>query len=131
MLTKGEVMERLNKVQLGLNFHPEEKKQYKDLLHKYIYLFVFSYKDLREVTMEQHKIELLPNAKLIKAKQGRWYPRYTTMVKEELDKLLEVGFIKPVETIEWVSPVILALKNNGKLKVCVNYKALNKVTKKD
>jgi len=53
------------------------------------------------------------------------------MVKEELDKLLEVGFIKPVETTEWVSPVVLTLKKNGKLRVCVNYKALNKVTKKD
>jgi len=81
--------------------------------------------------MEQHKIELLPNAKPIKAEQGRWNPRYTTMVKEELDKLLEAGFIRPVETIEWVSPVVLALKKNGKLRVCVNYKTLNKVTKKD
>jgi hypothetical protein len=53
------------------------------------------------------------------------------MVKEELDKLLEARFIRPVETIEWVSPMLLALKKNGKLKVCVNYKALNKVTKKD
>jgi len=53
------------------------------------------------------------------------------MVKEEFDKLLEVGFIRPMETIEWVSPVVLALKRNGKLKVCVNYKALNKVIKKD
>jgi hypothetical protein len=53
------------------------------------------------------------------------------MVKEELDKLLEAGFIRPVETTEWVSPVVLALKKNGKLRVCVNYKALNKVTKKD
>jgi hypothetical protein len=52
------------------------------------------------------------------------------MVKEEFDKLLEAGFIRPVETTEWVSPVALALKKNGKLKVCVNYKALNKVTKK-
>jgi len=56
--------------------------------------------------MEQHKIELLPNAKPIRAKQGRWNPRYTTMVKEELDKLLEAGFIKHVETTEWVSPVV-------------------------
>jgi hypothetical protein len=48
--------------------------------------------------MKQHKIELLPNAKLIKAKQGRWNPRYTAMVKEELDKLLEAGFIRHVET---------------------------------
>jgi hypothetical protein len=76
--------------------------------------------------MEQHKIELLPNAKSIRAKQGRWNPRYTAMVKEELDKLLEAGFIRPVETTEWVSPMVLALKKNGKLKVCVNYKALNK-----
>jgi hypothetical protein len=53
------------------------------------------------------------------------------MVKEELDKLLEAGFIKPVETTKWVSPMVLTLKKNGKLRVCVNYKSLNKVTKKD
>jgi len=52
------------------------------------------------------------------------------MVKEELDKLLEAGF-RLVETTEWVSPLVLTLKKNGKLRVCVNYKALNKVTKKD
>jgi len=58
----------------------EERKKYEDLLRKYIHLFAFNYKDLREVTMEQHKIELLPNAKPIRAKQGRWNPKYTTMV---------------------------------------------------
>jgi hypothetical protein len=131
VLTKREVMEWLSKIQLGPVLHPEERKQYEDLLHKYIHLFVFSYKDLREVTMEQHKIELLPNVKPIKAKQGRWNPRYTAMVKEELDKLLETGFIRPVETTEWVSLMVLALKKNDKLRVCVNYKVLNKVTKKD
>ncbi len=131
MLIEGEVVEWLSKIQLGPNLHPEKRKQYEDLLRKYIHLFAFSYKDLREVTMEQHKIELLPNAKLIKAKQGRWNPRYMAMVKEKFDKLLEAGFIKPVEITEWVSPVVLALKNNGKLRVCVNYKVLNKVTKKD
>jgi hypothetical protein len=36
-----------------------------------------------------------------------------------------------METTEWVSPVVLALKKNGKLRVCVNYKVLNKVIKKD
>ncbi len=52
-------------------------------------------------------------------------------MKEELDKLLEVRFIKLVETTEWVFLMVLALKKNGKLRVCVNYKGLNKVTKKD
>jgi hypothetical protein len=53
------------------------------------------------------------------------------MVKEELNKLLEARFIRLVETTKWVSPIVLALKKNGKLRVCVNYKVLKKVTKKD
>ncbi len=124
-------MEQVNKIQLKLDLHPKERRQYEDLLCKYVLLFIFSYKDLREVTMEQHNFELLPNAKPIKTKQGRWNPRYIIMVKEELDKLLETRFIRRVETSEWVSPVVLALKKNGKLRVRVNYKTLNKVTKKD
>jgi hypothetical protein len=80
--------------------------------------------------MEQHKIELLPNAKPFKTKQGRWNPKYITMVKEKLDRLLEAGFIRLVETTKWVSPMELVLKKNGKLRVWVNYKLLNKITKK-
>jgi hypothetical protein len=53
------------------------------------------------------------------------------MVKEEFDRLLEPGFIRLAERTKWVSLVVLALKKNGKLNVCVNYKALNKVTKED
>jgi len=131
VLTEGEVMEWLSKIQLGPDLHPKERKQYEGLQHKYIHLFGFNYKNFREIPMEQHKIKLLTNAKPIKTKQRRWNSRYMTMVKEELHKLLEAGFIRPMETIKWVYPVVLALKKNGKLRVCVNYKALNKVTKKD
>ncbi len=53
------------------------------------------------------------------------------MVEEELDKLLEAKFIKLVETTELVSLMVLALKKNGKRRLCVNNKDLNKVTKKD
>jgi hypothetical protein len=48
------------------------------------------------------------------------------MVKEKLNKLLKARFTRLVETIKWVSPMVLALKKNGKLRVCVNYKVTNK-----
>jgi hypothetical protein len=131
VLIEGKIMEWVSKIQLGLDLCPKEKRQYENLLHKYIHLFVFSYKDFREVTVHQHKIELLLNAKLVMTKQGRWNPKYSTMVKEEFNKLLEARFIEVVEITEWVSPVVLTLKKNGKLRVCVNYKVLNKVIKKD
>jgi hypothetical protein len=52
VLTEGKIMEHVSKVQLGPDFRPKERRQYEDLLRKYIHLFVFSYKDLMKVTME-------------------------------------------------------------------------------
>ena len=53
------------------------------------------------------------------------------IVKEELHKLLDVAFIYPISDSEWVSPLVLVLKKNGKWRICVDYWELNKATKKD
>jgi hypothetical protein len=53
------------------------------------------------------------------------------MVKAELERLLEAGFIAPVDTADWVSPMVLVKKKNGKIRICVDYRALNKQTQKD
>jgi hypothetical protein len=45
-------VERVSKIQLGPDLCLEEIKQYEDLLHKYIHLFAFNYKDFREITMD-------------------------------------------------------------------------------
>jgi len=42
-------MERVTKIQLGPDLYPKERRQYEDLLHKYIHLFTFGYKDLWEI----------------------------------------------------------------------------------
>jgi hypothetical protein len=47
---------------------------------------------------------------LIKTKQRRWNPKYITMVKEELIKLLKAKFIRPMEITECVSLVVLIEK---------------------
>ena len=36
-----------------------------------------------------------------------------------------------MEDLEWVSPVVVTPKKNGKWRVCVDYKPLNVVTKRD
>jgi len=52
-------------------------------------------------------------------------------VKEELQKLLDTRFIYPISDSEWVSPLVLFPKKNGKWRICVDYRELNKATKKD
>ncbi len=56
---------------------------------------------------------------------------YVTAVKHDIDKLLTVGFIQPIEEATWLSPIMVVPKKNGKLRICVDFKKLNKATKKD
>ncbi|WVZ53112.1 hypothetical protein U9M48_004098 [Paspalum notatum var. saurae] len=52
-------------------------------------------------------------------------------VKKNIDELLEKGFIQP-STSPWASPVLLVEKKDTKDKrMCVDYRALNKVTVKN
>lgn len=53
------------------------------------------------------------------------------VVKEEQQKLLNVGFIYPILDSRWVSSLVVVPKKNGKWNICVDYRALNKATKKD
>ena len=50
---------------------------------------------------------------------------------KEVDWLLKAGFIFVVEDSEWVSPVVVIPKKNGKWRVCIDYKPLNAATKRD
>jgi hypothetical protein len=58
-------------------------------------------------------------------------PNIKEIVKEELQKLFNAGFIYPISDSEWVSPLVIMPKTNGKWRVCVDYRALNKATQKD
>jgi hypothetical protein len=52
-------------------------------------------------------------------------------MKQDIDKLLAIGFIKPVEKVTWLSPIMVVPKKNRKLKFCVDFKKLNGITKRD
>ena len=58
-------------------------------------------------------------------------PNIKEFVKEELQKLLNAIFIYHISDSEWVSPLVIVPKKNGKWRVCADYRALNKATQKD
>ncbi len=58
-------------------------------------------------------------------------PNYVTIIKYDIDKLFVASFIKLVEDISWLSPIVLVLNKNKKLRICVDFKVLNVVIKKD
>jgi hypothetical protein len=48
-------------------------------------------------------------------------PNYVTTIKQDIDKLLAVGFIEFVEGATWLSPIIVP-KKNGKLNICIDFR---------
>jgi hypothetical protein len=52
-------------------------------------------------------------------------------VKEEVDWLLQAGFIQPCRYADWVSNVVPVEKNMGKIRICVDFRNLNRATPKD
>jgi hypothetical protein len=71
------------------------------------------------------------NARPIKQRQDKMNPNYVLKVKEDLDKLLDAGFIYQIEITQSLSPLVVVPRKNDKLKICVNYQKLNAQTKKD
>jgi hypothetical protein len=57
--------------------------------------------------------------------------KFALKVREDLDKLLDIGFIYPIETTQWLSPLVIVPKKNGKLQIYVDCHKLNVQTKKD
>ena len=55
-------------------------------------------------------------------------PNYVAPIKEEIDNLLNAGFIWPIKQATWLSLIVVVQKKNGKIHVCVDYRKLNVVT---
>jgi hypothetical protein len=53
-------------------------------------------------------------------------------VKEEVDRLLQAGFIQPCRYAEWISNIVpIENKNTRKIRICIDFRNLNKATTKD
>lgn len=98
-------------IKMGAQLTREEVAKYKELVLEFRDIFAWSYKDLKGIPPEivQHTIPLLPNVQPVRQKERRMNPRLQLIVKAELEKLLEAGFIKPVEITDWDAKLNAAL----------------------
>ena len=73
----------------------------------------------------------MPHSRPVKQKLRRLHPRWSLQVKEEIQKQLIVGFLSVVEYPEWLANVVPVPKKENKVRVCVNFRDLNKASPKD
>jgi hypothetical protein len=71
------------------------------------------------------KIPLKPGAKPIQHRPYRLNPRYKEKVKDEIDKMIDVGIIEPVEESEWIIPMVVQENKTEGIQICMVLRKLN------
>ena len=127
------VPDKPREIRIGSSLSPNERSGLIDLLRSYLDVFAWSYEDMPSLdsTIVQHHLPILPYARPVKQKLRRLHPRSSLQVKEEIQKQLSVGFLSVVEYPEWLANVVPVPKNDGKVRVCVDFQDLNKTSPKD
>ncbi|KAD4384676.1 hypothetical protein E3N88_24844 [Mikania micrantha] len=78
----------------------------------------------------EFRIDLIPGAKPIARAPYHLAPSELQELMTQLQDLLDKGFIRP-SISPWGAPVLFVKKKDGSLRMCIDYRELNKVTVKN
>jgi hypothetical protein len=120
-------------VHIGASCSSDEIQTYKALFQEFHYVFVWSYEEMPGIDPDivVHEIKTYPDDKPIRQRLPLVHPRKSTAIKLEVEKLLKDDFVYPVALTDWVSNLVLVMKKQGMIHVCVDYMDIKKDCPKD
>uniref|UniRef100_A0A2N9HFP0 Uncharacterized protein n=1 Tax=Fagus sylvatica TaxID=28930 RepID=A0A2N9HFP0_FAGSY len=125
--------EEPREVKIGTRSTTEQKEALIALLREFHEIFAWSYQDMPglDTDIVVHKIPLKPECKPVKQALRRMKPEVILKIKEEVEKQLKAGFLSTVTYSDWVANIVPVPKKDGKVRMCVDYRDLNRASPKD
>ncbi|GKU93606.1 hypothetical protein SLEP1_g7183 [Rubroshorea leprosula] len=120
-------------VKIGTKLTKEERGELLEFLRVNQDVFVWTTDEMPGVPAELtvHKLSTDPTRRPVVQKRRLFGPEKQAAIDEEIQKLLQAGFIRRVEYSEWVSNPVLVKKPNGKWRMCIDFTNLNDACPKD
>ena len=119
-----------DEIKIGEELTPQQARKLRQLLWEEKDIFAFTPEQLGKCGTVMFDIRLKSDAKPIAQRAYRMSPKEKEILKAEIEKMQELGLIKP-SCSEWASPCVLVPKKDATHRLTLNYKKLNAVTAKD
>ena len=124
-LTKYDLESILHRAKPGTNESSYAK--FAQLLRDFSVFFSKDEWDIGKRELVQHRIQVYPGSTTVKLPNRQMPMHFKTDLREKLDKFLEHELIEPCHS-PYSAPAILVPRKNGKLRLVINYRQLNKQT---
>jgi len=120
-------------LKIGKIYSAEDRRAFIALCQEFENAFAWDYSDLKgfDPHIAQHTIELEPNTKPVRQKQRPLNPKLEPLMIKELTKLIKRKIIFLIKHTSWVSNLVPVRKKNGEIRLCVNFRDLNRASLKD
>ena len=57
--------------------------------------------------------------------------KLASQIQKELQKMVDTGIIAPIRYSSWMSNLVVVRKKNGDIRICIDFRNLNKASQKD
>ncbi|UYV77192.1 K02A2.6-like [Cordylochernes scorpioides] len=114
---------------ISTDLEETKKNRLLTCLNEFSDIFDFEKKSFPVSGEIKHKIDT-SDYPPVRQRPYRVSPAERRVIQSEVEKMMETKIIRPSSS-PWASPVILVRKKDGSLRFCVDYRRLNKITKKD
>ena len=103
------------------------------MLRDYVEIFAWSYEDMPglDTDIVVHRQPTKEDCPLVKQKVRRMRPEMFEKIKAEVMKQFDAGLLEVTSYPQWVANVVHVPKKDGKVRMCVDYRDLNRASHKD
>jgi len=120
-------------VKLSKALPPQVKAKYISSLSSFTNVFAWDYSDLKayDTSIIQRVIPIKPNQKPFRQKLRRINTKLLPSIEKEVNRLYKFGIIVPIQFSDWISNLVPIHKKTGEIRLCIDFRNLNKVSLKD